>query len=167
MEDELVFGFPVGVLIKVGEYINYSEAAIDALDDGRYYECVTICAVILDIIINDILDNIPENEFDKKLRYKPAGAILTELEKKYKKKKEKRIIACLRKLNKLRIKVVHPASISYHDRIKPSHCPKEFAYSFFEQLDELVELTGGYSIRQYEEDLMAFINRRKRQKEKK
>jgi hypothetical protein len=159
-EYQTVFGMPVGVVISVGDYWDYSGVALKALVEKRYYECVAVCAVMVDIIVSDILDNLPAGERDETLRRKPVGAILKELSKTHTNRLETRLLEDLQQLNKLRIRVVHPGSDKKQGRISPDNCPKDFAQEFFGQLERIVDDFGGYSNRQFGEDLATFVHRR-------
>ncbi len=158
-DDNLVFGFPVGTLISAGDYFDYSMPALSALCDGRHYECATVCAVLVDVIMNDIIDNLPKSAENEVLRDRPAGAIINALEERYTSSRERAILARLRTLNGLRIRVVHPGSEEWRLRISPDRCPKEFAEDFFEQLETVVELFGGYTNRQFGDEVKAFNER--------
>ena len=161
-DDALVFGFPVGALISVGEYFDYSLPALNALCDARNYECVTVCAVMVDVIVNDILDHLSPDKMNEDLRDRPVGAIINELAKKYTNPREKEILTRLRELNALRIRVVHPGSEGGGTRISPDNSPKEFAQAFFDQLEAVVEFFGGYTNRQFGEDFEVFRERWRR-----
>lgn len=149
--ESLVFGFPAGDLISVGEYCDYSLPALSALDADRNYECVTVCAVLVDVIMNDIVDHLPSDAMTDDLRDRPVGAIIKKLEKLYSNPEEKAILARLRDLNAMRIRVVHPASDNAAARVSPDNCPKEFAQAFVDQLEAVADLFGGYTSRQFGE----------------
>lgn len=156
-----VFGFPVGALISVGDFFDYSGVTLNALVNGRYYEAVAVCAVLVDVIVSDILDNLPDSVGVKKLRRMPVGAVLKELARSYKSEEEKRLLGHLAELNRLRIRVVHPGAEPPHVRIHPDNCPEEFAQAFFDQLERTVDALGGYTNRQFGEDFDEFVRRRR------
>jgi hypothetical protein len=156
-----IFGFPVGALISVGEYFDYSGVVLNALVNKRYYEAVAVCAVLVDVIVGDILDNLPASLDIARLRRMPVGAVLKELAKSYTTDQEAQLLRQLEELNRLRIRVVHPGSDSPRDRIHPDKCPPEFAQAFFDQLERTVDALGGYTNRQFGEDFQQFVHRRR------
>ena len=157
-----VFGFPVGALISVGEYFDYSGVVLNALVNRRYYEAVAVCAVLVDVIVGDILDNLPPSVGVAKLRRVPVGSVLKQLAKSYTTDYEVRLLSQLEELNRLRIRVVHPGSDLPRDRIHPEKCPAEFAQAFFDQLEQTVDALGGYTNHQFGEDFQQFAHRRGR-----
>ena len=156
-----VFGFPVGALISVGEYFDYSGVVLNALVNARYYEAVAVCAVLVDVIVADILDNLPASAGVAKLRRMPVGSVLKQLAKSYTTDEEVHLLGQLAELNRLRIRVVHPGSDSPQERIHRDRCPREFAQAFFDQLEQTVDALGGYTNRQFGDDFQEFVARRR------